>query len=89
MQSVSSWIWTRIVEFISYDDNHYTTGILYIYWHDNLLLSVFGAWEDIQCHLRESNSHISIHMSIDILTLNKRKERQKIAHIHWTFDTYL
>ena len=26
MQSVSSRIWTRIAVFISYDDNHYTTG---------------------------------------------------------------
>ena len=26
MQSVSSRIWTRVALFISYDDNHYTTG---------------------------------------------------------------
>ena len=26
MQLVSSMIWTRITVFISYDDNHYTTG---------------------------------------------------------------
>ena len=26
MQSVSSWIWTRVAMSISYDDNHYTTG---------------------------------------------------------------
>ena len=26
MQSVSSRIWTRVAVFISYDDNHYTTG---------------------------------------------------------------
>ena len=26
MQSVSSWIWTRVAVSISYDDNHYTTG---------------------------------------------------------------
>ena len=26
MQSVSSRIWTRVAEFISYDDNDYTTG---------------------------------------------------------------
>ena len=26
MQSVSSRIWTRVAESISYDDNHYTTG---------------------------------------------------------------
>ena len=26
MQSVSSKIWTRVAVFISYDDNHYTTG---------------------------------------------------------------
>ena len=25
MQSVSSWIWTRVAVFISYDDNNYTT----------------------------------------------------------------
>ena len=27
MKSVSSWIWTLIAVSISYDDNHYTTGI--------------------------------------------------------------
>ena len=27
MQSVWSRIWTRVAESISYDDNHYTTGI--------------------------------------------------------------
>ena len=27
MQSVSSKIWTRVAVSISYDDNHYTTGI--------------------------------------------------------------
>ena len=35
MQSVSSWIWTRIAVFISYGDNDYTTGtskILYTGW---------------------------------------------------------
>ena len=26
MQSVSSRIWTRVAVFISYGDNHYTTG---------------------------------------------------------------
>ena len=26
MQSVSSRIWTRVPVFISFDDNHYTTG---------------------------------------------------------------
>ena len=26
MQSVSSRIWTRVAVFISYDNNHYTTG---------------------------------------------------------------
>ena len=26
MQSVLSWIWTRVVVSISNDDNHYTTG---------------------------------------------------------------
>ena len=26
MKSVSSRIWTRVAVFISYDDNHYTTG---------------------------------------------------------------
>ena len=28
MQSVSSRIWTRVAVSISYDDNHYTTGIM-------------------------------------------------------------
>ena len=27
MQSVSSRIWIRVAVFISYDDNHYTSGI--------------------------------------------------------------
>ena len=32
LQSVSSWIWTRVAMSISYDDNHYTTGTSkYIY----------------------------------------------------------
>ena len=26
MQSVSSRVWTRVTEFISYDNNYYTTG---------------------------------------------------------------
>ena len=29
MQSVSSRIWTRVAVSISYDDNHYTTGMIY------------------------------------------------------------
>ena len=37
MQSVSSRIWTRVAEFISFDDNHYTTGtsnlMPFIYFH--------------------------------------------------------
>ena len=28
MQSASSRIWTRVAVFISYDDNHYTTGTM-------------------------------------------------------------
>ena len=31
MQSVSSRIWTRVAVSISYDDNHYTTGIFLFY----------------------------------------------------------
>ena len=30
MQSVSSRIWTRVTESISYDDNHYTTSTSHI-----------------------------------------------------------
>ena len=30
MQSVSSSIWTRVAVFISYDDNHYTTGTSFV-----------------------------------------------------------
>ena len=30
MQSVSSRIWTRVAVYISYDDNHYTTGTSYL-----------------------------------------------------------
>ena len=30
MQSVSSRIWTRVAVSISYDDNHYATGILWL-----------------------------------------------------------
>ena len=33
MQSASSWIWTRVVESISYDDNHYTTGNSYTLYY--------------------------------------------------------
>ena len=29
MQSVSSRIWTRVAVSISYDDNHYTTGVFF------------------------------------------------------------
>ena len=32
MQSFSSTIWTRIVVFNSYEDNHYTTGTSIPYW---------------------------------------------------------
>ena len=44
MQSVSSRIWTRVAVFISYDDNHYTTGTstnkpnTYLRYSDNILL---------------------------------------------------
>ena len=31
MQSVSSRIWTRIVVSNSYDDNHYTTGTVFLF----------------------------------------------------------
>ena len=31
MQSVSSRIWTRVAEFISYDDNYYTTGTSFFF----------------------------------------------------------
>ena len=31
MQSVSSWIWTRVVVSIFYEDNHYTTGTSFMY----------------------------------------------------------
>ena len=30
MQSISSMIWTRVVVSVSYDDNHYTTGIIMV-----------------------------------------------------------
>ena len=30
MQSVSARIWARVAVFISYDDNHYTTGTSFI-----------------------------------------------------------
>ena len=33
IQSVSSRTWTRVVVSISYDDNHYTTGIYYYYYY--------------------------------------------------------
>ena len=29
MQSVSSWIWTRVAVFISYDDKYYTTDTMF------------------------------------------------------------
>ena len=40
MQSVSSRIWTRVAVSISYDDNHYTTGIsvfVFFYYLDEAL----------------------------------------------------
>ena len=33
MQSVSSRIWTRVAVSISYDDNHYTTGIVIVIYN--------------------------------------------------------
>ena len=33
MQSISSRIWTRVTVYISYDDNHYTTGTSIHYGH--------------------------------------------------------
>ena len=41
MQSVSSRIWTRVAVFISYDDNHYTTGFLLLSSYVFFLLSAF------------------------------------------------
>ena len=37
MQSLSSWIWTRVDVSISYDDNHYTTGTS----HNNNISNIF------------------------------------------------
>ena len=47
MQSVSSRIWTRVAVSISYDDNHYTTGILYIYCNlnDDVMSKDDFGWE--------------------------------------------
>ena len=39
MQSVSSRIWTRIAESISYDDNHYTTDEKFIGWKVRTMIS--------------------------------------------------
>ena len=41
MQSVSSSIWTRITVFISYEDNHYTTGTSHLEVYDHLLRIIF------------------------------------------------
>ena len=41
MQSVSSRIWTRVAESISYDDNHYTPG--------NFSVRLRTDWEDMDC----------------------------------------
>ena len=47
MQSVSSRIWTRVAVSISYDNNHYTTGIYFfnglsiLHWLIKSLLDIF------------------------------------------------
>ena len=48
MRSVSSWIWTRVIVSISYDDNHYTPGTFTFMFHNffssftrNYCLSLF------------------------------------------------
>ena len=40
MQSVSSKIWTRVAVSISYDDNHYTTGTIYVLQSVQIYLSI-------------------------------------------------
>ena len=41
MQSISFRIWTRVAVFISYDDNHYSTGI-YIYIYLFIYIYIIG-----------------------------------------------
>ena len=51
MQSVSSWIWTRVAVSISYDNNHYTTGIPHfpgLYIHLLSLWLNFNFWHNFQ-----------------------------------------
>ena len=50
MQSVSSRIWTRVAVFISYDDNHYTTGtsLEFYYMPNIIILPNTNTIEDIQ-----------------------------------------
>ena len=40
MQSVSTRIWTRVAVSISYDDNHYTTGISTGYKYYNITVNI-------------------------------------------------
>ena len=45
MQSISSRIWTRVALFISYDDNHYTTGTS---WTKNIMVCKRWRWSWLQ-----------------------------------------
>ena len=59
MQPISSRIWTRVAVFISYDDNHYTTGtsikltmlLLYILCYDWPIFMISGSNEQLRQQL--------------------------------------
>ena len=60
MQSFSSRIWTRVAVFISYDDNHFTTGTSFrvIDTKYNLLCSRHPVYLCVLCALVEGHFHI-------------------------------
>ena len=48
MQSGSSRIWTRVAVSISYDDNHYTTGISLLYRHERVEVAAIEERERVR-----------------------------------------
>ena len=96
MQSVLSRIWTHVAMSISYDDNHYTTGTLYIYLnkddnhsvlHVKHVLLEFGAITVIRKCLTQIMEDLFENVNIDdILSFLKegrslkKKKKKKKRH---------
>ena len=67
MQSVSSRIWTRVAVSISYDDNYYTTGTLFM----NAPLLSLSLSPSLSLSLSLSHSYIHIYIYIYIYIMNR------------------